>query len=120
MTTTHVAAHIELSTAALASSVQSNRLGADEVVAGGDLAGELERTLAAVLVEQVGAPGLAAGVVAELVDLEPLAGAVGRGGVVHLAHVHHDGAEVVPADGLVAAGPVVHLRVHLDGELVAS
>lgn len=116
----YVAAHVELRTAALAGSVEGDRLGADEVVAGGDLAGELEGALAAVRVEEVGAPGLGAGVVAVLVDLEPVTAAVGRGGVVHLAHVHHDGAEVVPADGLVAAGPVVHLRVHLDGEVIAS
>lgn len=101
--------------------MKSDGLRSDEVVTSGDLAGDLERPLAAVLVEGVGAPGLAAGVVAELVDLEPRGrGAIGRLGVVDLGHVDDDGAEVVPADGLVGAGAVVGLGVHLDEEGVTG
>lgn len=118
---TYIAAHVELSAARLAGSVQSNSLGPDEVIARGDVARDLEAVLAAVLVELVGAPGLGARVIAELGHLEPFGrGAVGRRGVVDLAHVDEDRAEVVPADGLVGARAVAGLRVHLDNELVAS
>ena len=100
---TYVAAHIKLRPTARARGMQGNRLSTDEVVARGDLAGDLERALAAVRVEGVGAPGRRGRVVAELVDLEPLPGPIGRGGIVDLAHVDHDGAEVVSANGLVLA-----------------
>jgi len=100
--------------------VQRDSLGPDEVVARGDLARDLEAALAAVLVEQVGAPRLAACIVAELVHLEPLAGSVGRGSVVDLAHVDEDRAKVVATDGLVGTRAVAGLRVHLDNEFVAG
>jgi hypothetical protein len=117
---TYVAAHIKLRPAARAGGVQGDRLGTDEVVTRGDLAGDLERALAAVCVESVGTPGRGGRVVAKLVNLEPLPGTIGCGGIVDLAHVDHDGAEVVAADGLIRAGPVVHLGVHLDVELIAG
>lgn len=94
--------------------MKRNGLGPHEIVTGGDVARDLEGPLAALLVEQIGAPGLGPGVVAKLVDLEPRGRAVRAGSVVDLAHVHHDRPKVVPADGLIGAAAVVWLLVHLD------
>lgn len=118
---THIARHIKLRPPNLARSMQRNRLGAHQVIARRDLAGDGELALAAVLVERVGAPELGARVVPLLVDLEPREARGARGGGVgDLGHVDDDGAEVVAADGLAGAGAVVGLGVHLDGEAAAG
>ena len=95
--------------------VQGQDLGADEVVARGDVLGDREGALAAVGVEDLRAPGGRAALVAVLGDLEEGAGG-GGGGVGHLRHVDEDGAVVGAADGGVGARAVAGLGVHLDGE----
>lgn len=117
---TYVAGHVELRASSLGSSVQSDGLGTQEIVAGGDVGGDRDVLLAAVLVQEVVAPDLGGRVVAELEYLEPGGRAVGGGGVVHLAQVHHDGAEVVAAEGFAGAVPIAGLLVHLDGDDVAG
>lgn len=73
-----------------------------------------EGALAAVGVEDLGTPASLSAVVGVLSDLEPVARAIGSGGVVDLGHVDHDRAEVVATDGLVVAAAVVGLLVHLN------
>lgn len=101
--------------------MQGDRLRANKVIPGRYLARDPKRALPAVRIERVSAPFLGRLVVALLVDLEPgEARRVGRGGVVNLAHVDHDGAKVVAPDGFRAARPVVGLLVHLDEEVAAG
>lgn len=95
--------------------VQSQNLRADEVVARGDVLGDREGSLAAVGVEDLGAPGGGGALVAVLGDLEEGARG-GGGGVRDLRHVDQDGAVVGAADGGVGARAVTGLGVHLDGE----
>ncbi len=94
--------------------MQGDGLGADEVVASGQVGGDGELEAAALLVEDVGAPELVLGRVAVLGDLEEGVGAVGGGGVGDGGHVDDDGAVVVAADGGAVAGTVAGLLVHLD------
>lgn len=94
--------------------MQSEDLGADEVVAGGQVGGDGEGEAPAVLVEVVGTPQVAVLLVAELGDLEPGAGAVGGGGVGDGGHVDEHGAVVGAADGGAAAVALVGLLVHLN------
>lgn len=79
-----------------------------------------EGALAAVGVEDLGTPAGLSAVVRVLSDLEPVAGAIGSGGVVDLGHVDHDRAEVVATDGLVVAAAVVGLLVHLNRQGTAG
>ena len=55
-----------------------------------------------------------------LVDLEELAGTVGRRRVLDLGHIGEDGSPVGTTDGLVLAAAVVLLLVHLNGDFVTS
>ena len=113
-----VARHVELGTTRAASGVESDDFGAEQIIAGGDVGGDLDLHLAAAVVEILDAPevviaGTARGVLGPCVleDLEPARGTVGGGGVGDLGHVHHDGAVVGTADGLGGAGAVVGLLV---------
>lgn len=76
--------------------------------------------LAAVGVQDLGAPALIGAAVRVLGNLEPGARAVGSGGVVDLGHVDHDGAVVVAADGLGVAAAVAGLLVHLHSKRTAG
>lgn len=114
-----VARHVVLSTVGGTSGVESDGLGTEKVVAGGDVTRNGEALQTAALVDEIVGPGLVGLEVASLVNLEELAGAVGGGGVIDGAKVDHDGAVVGAADGLLGAVAVVVL-VHLDGDGVAS
>lgn len=100
--------------------MEGDGLGTQEVIARGDVGGDGDVLLAAVLVQEVVTPDLSGGVVAELEDLEPGRRAVGSSGVVDLAQVRDDGAEVVASEGFPGAVPVAGLLVHLDGDGVAG
>lgn len=95
--------------------MQCNGLSADEVVASGNVLGHREGTLAAVCVEDLGAPGWGCAFVAVLSDLEERASG-GGGGVGDLGHVDEDGAVVGTADSRLGAVAVTGLSVKLYSE----
>jgi hypothetical protein len=105
-----VAGHVELSTTRGGSAVQSNCLSTEEVVARGDVGGDLDINTATALVHVLGAPIVGVTTVAArglgprvLVDLEESTGTVGGAGVVNLGQVSQDGAVVSTTDGLLGA-----------------
>lgn len=100
--------------------MESNRLGAEEVVAGGKIGGNGEGAFATVGIEGLGSPDLGAGVVAVLGDFEPGRGAVGFGGIGNFGHVDDYGSEVVAANGFGSAVAVAGLLVHLYREGLAG
>jgi len=107
------AGHVQLGAARAAGGVEGDRLGAQEVVARGDVGGDLDVELAAAGVEvldapEVVVPGTARGVLGPrgLEHLEPARGAVGRRGVRDLGHVHHDGSVVGTSDSFAGARAV--------------
>ena len=111
-----VATDIELGAARLARRVQGQRLGAQQVVARGDVGGDLDVHLAAAGAEVARAPvvvvadaatGLFGPRVGE--DLEPACGAVGRARVGDFGQVDLHGAIVGAADGFVVAFAVAGL-----------
>jgi hypothetical protein len=84
-----------------AGDMERDDLGAEKVVARRDVGRDLEGNLAAVRVENVGAP-VVLGHKPRLANLEPAGGPRGRGLVViHLCHVDDDWAIVVATDGFV-------------------
>lgn len=122
-----VARHVELGAGGAAGGVEGDDLGAQQVVAGGEVGGDLDVHLPAALVEVLDAPVVAIGRGARrrfrprvLEDLEPAGRAVGGRGVGHLGHVHQHGAVVGAADGFVGAGALAVLLVHLNCHRRAS
>lgn len=116
-----VARHIELRATHAACDMQSNNFSPQQVVACSEAGGHSKGALPAVVVQRHGSPGLGRHVIAFLVDLEPnRAGAVRDGRIVDPGHVHDDWPEMVPADGLLIAGPLVGLSVHLYGYVLAG
>jgi hypothetical protein len=95
--------------------VKGNDLRADKVVAGSQGLGNSKGALAAVGVEDLSAPGSGRAAVAILGDLEPRSAGCGLG-VRDLGHVNYHGAIVVSSNGLVGAGSLERLSVHLDGQ----
>lgn len=95
------AAHVELGAGVAACAVQRDELAAEEVVAVGDVGGDLDVPVAGAGVEAVDGPYAAAE--ALLLDLEPVegAGGGGGGGVVDLGEVDDDGALVGGGDWVV-------------------
>lgn len=113
-----VASHVQLRASRTASRMKGNDLRTEEIVARGDVRGDLNLHLAAARVEVLDAPevvvtGGAGGVLGPgvLEDLEPAGGTVGGGGVGDLGHVHEDGTVVGAADGFRGARAVVGLLV---------
>lgn len=111
-----VASHVWLGATGAASGVQSDNLRSEEVVAGGDVGGDLDVDTAAALVQVLDAPEVvvatpAGGVLLPgvLVDLEPAGRAVRGGRVADLGQVDHDGAVVVAANTVSAAVTVARL-----------
>lgn len=99
--------------------MERNLLSADEVVARGNVRGDREVDLAAVVVHEVRAPVVRADETI-LSDLEPVGGPrLGGRDVVDLGHVDDCRAVVVAADCLSRAVALTGLLVHLDGENVA-
>lgn len=96
--------------------MQCDYLSTNEVVARSDVGGHLERALAAIGIEYLGAPGGGATLVAIFGDLEEGASG-GCGCVVNLGHIDQDGAVVDAADGLGSAVAIAWLTVHLYGEV---
>lgn len=100
---------------------RTDDLSAKKILARSDVGGEGEGEVAAVIVEHLRGPVVR--VVrrqTHLGDLEPArGGADGRGCIVDLREVDVDWAVVVAAYGLVRAGAVGRLLVHLHCERVA-
>lgn len=116
-----VARHVELG----GHGVERDDLGAEEVVAVGDVGGDGHVDLAAARVHVLDAPVV---VVADgagrrppvLENLEEVGRAVRRLRVGHLGEVDDDGAVVGAANGLGSAGSVTGLLVHLDSHGAAG
>ena len=95
-------------------SMQRNRLGADQVVTARNVLGDGKGALSAVCVEDLGAPGRCCACVPVFGDFEERTR--GRGFCVgDFGHVHEDGAVMVAADGGLGAGACVGLGVHFYG-----
>ena len=112
-----VAGEVELGAAAAAGGVEGDGLGAEEVVAGGGVVGDLDVDEAAAVVHVLVAPEVVAAAPAGgvllpgvLKDLVPPRRAIGGGSVVDGGEVCHDGPVVGSADGFIVAGPIVVLR----------
>ena len=115
-----VAADVELGAAGLACGMERQCLRAEEVISRLDIRGDLDVHLAAAFVQIARPPVVvvadgAAGFLGPRVgeDLEPACCAVGLAGVGDFGQVHLHGAPVGAADGLVVAGAVARLLVHL-------
>ena len=113
-----VAGHVELSATRGGSAVQSNSLSTEEVVARGDIGGDLDINTTTALVHVLGAPVVGVTTVAArglgprvLVDLEESTGAVGGAGVVDLGQVSQDGAVMSTTDSLLGARAGVVLGI---------